>query len=105
MNTEPLLHYYCTVESEMKPTGLFINLAGEPLMAKKDSGHFFDAGRAESKIYEPDAEVKQQFAEAQSLATTEDQLDGEALLSSKFLPHHNHEVNHLNDGEEAIGGF
>ncbi len=73
-------------------------------MARKDSGYFFDAGRAESQIYEPDEEIKQEFAEAQSLVSTENQLAGESLLSSNFQPHHQ-ETNAINDGEEAVGGF
>ena len=73
-------------------------------MARKDSGYFFDAGRAESQIYEPDEEVKQEFAEAQSLASPEYGLDDGTLLIKPLQPHHQ-ELDQLTDGEEAIGGF
>jgi hypothetical protein len=74
-------------------------------MANKNSNDFFDAGRAESQIYEPNEEVKLEFAEAQMLVSTSEQIDSSTLLSSR-LPTHNHDGSaNSSDGEEAIGGF
>lgn len=73
-------------------------------MAKKTGDHFFDAGRAESQIYEPDEEVKEEFVQAQLRVSPEEQLDGELLLSSRFQPPHL-ELTQDGNGDEAIGGF
>ena len=52
-------------------------------MAQKAKREFVDAGRAESDEYEPDEEVKTEFAEAQRLGSA-----GADLLKRELREHH-----------------
>ena len=76
-------------------------------MPDKQTEHFIDAGRAESEIYEPNAEVSEEFAAAQNLVSNKDQVSSEALFeltpSTRESASENEELYKV--GEEAIGGF
>ncbi|HWO02505.1 MAG TPA: DUF6335 family protein [Blastocatellia bacterium] len=75
----------------------------------KTKEQFIDAGTAETEVYEPDAEVQQEFADAQRLASGGEQLRRE-------LGHHNSRTPELSGGdidadwaradigEETVGG-
>ena len=52
------------------------------IMIQKNKEEFIDAGTAESSEYEPDEEVKQEFDEAQRLASSGD------LLNRELREHH-----------------
>lgn len=65
---------------------------------------FIDAGTAESEIYEPGEEVRQEFAEAQEITHAVEQFSRDEIFSSSVsaMPATD---DSLRTGEEAIGGF
>ena len=75
-------------------------------MPDKQTGRFIDAGRAESEIYEPDAEVSEEFAAAQKLVSHKDQVRSEGLFELTPSTRESASSNEIyRVGEEAIGGF
>ena len=73
-------------------------------MAENRTNQYIDAGNAESEIYEPDAEVKQEFAEAQLISHASEPFDRDDIFSSRVSAAAV-TVDAYRDGEEAIGGF
>jgi hypothetical protein len=65
---------------------------------------FIDAGNAESEIYEPGAEVKQEFAEAQLISHATEPFHRDEIFSSRASAAAAREYD-FRDGEEAVGGF
>jgi hypothetical protein len=63
-----------------------------------------NAGYAESEIYEPNAEIRQEFAEAQLITHAKEAFNRDEIFSSKISasPDDDH---YFQNGEEAIGGF
>lgn len=76
-------------------------------MPDKQTGRFMDMGRAESKIYEPNEEVSEEFAQAQKLVSNKDQISSDALF--ELTPSTTDSASHPEElykvGDEAIGGF
>lgn len=78
-------------------------------MNYKEDKRFMDAGLAESEQYEPDEEVRQEFEDAQRLASGDEQLVQELRLyhsTSAELSSASLDVASIVDdaGEEAVGG-
>ena len=73
-------------------------------MAENRTNQFIDAGNAESEIYEPNAEVKQEFAEAQLISHATEPFDRDDIFSSRVSAAGGTVVANP-DGEEAVGGL
>ena len=65
---------------------------------------FIDAGDAESELYEPMEEVKQEFAEAQLIRHAAEPFNRDEIFSSRIAAPPASD-DYFRDGEEAIGGF
>jgi len=76
-------------------------------MAKRDKEEFVDLGRLESEIYEPDPEIKEEFAAAANLGGTRESLRPGLLQPVETnVDGYAHGLEPLESavGEESVGG-
>lgn len=73
-------------------------------MRENRKPEFIDAGNAESEIYEPDEEVKREFAEAQLMPHAAEAFHRDEIFSSRVSAPLDHQ-GYVRAGEEAVGGF